>query len=82
MGTENAAAIIATAEQEKGELTFGGIPPEKIVLRRNGVAAPETMPAPGTFRRLLGLPSEARLVLFLGRLSQKKSPGLLLVCHN
>lgn len=74
----NAAAIIATAKQEKEELTAGGIAPEKIVLRRNGVAAPETMPEPGIFRRFLGLPSEARLVLFLGRLSQKKSPDLLL----
>ncbi len=75
---QNAAAIIATAEQEKQELVSGGIPAEKIVLRRNGVAAPETMPEPGLFRKLLTLPAEARVVLFLGRMSQKKSPDLLL----
>jgi glycosyltransferase involved in cell wall biosynthesis len=73
-----AAAIIATAEQEKNELIAGGIPAEKIVLRRNGVAAPAEMPLPGAFRKSLGIPADATLVLFLGRLSQKKSPDLLL----
>ena len=75
---QNASAIIATAEQEKQELVSGGIPAEKIVVRRNGVVAPEKMPASGLFRNSLGLPPEAKLVLFLGRLSQKKSPDLLL----
>ena len=74
----NAAAIIATAEQEKSELIAGGIPPEKIVLRRNGVAAPASLPARGAFRSSLNIPQNAPLVLFLGRLSQKKSPDLLL----
>jgi len=73
-----ASAIIATAEQEKAELIAGGIPAEKIVLRRNGVAAPGQFPPAGSFRKSLGLPDEARLVLFLGRLSKKKSPDLLL----
>jgi len=75
---QNAAAIIVTAEQEKGELVAGGIPAEKTVLRRNGVAAPARMPEPGMFRKSLGLPAGARLILFLGRMSQKKSPDLLL----
>ena len=73
-----AAAIIATAEQEKAELVAGGIPAEKIVLRRNGVSAPAEMPPRGTFRNTLGIPADAKLILFLGRLSKKKSPDLLL----
>src|SRR6267142_1296482 len=73
-----AAAIVATAEQEVQELAAGGIAREKIVLRRNGVAAPRVLPASGTFRAEFGIPSEAHLVLFLGRLSEKKSPQLLL----
>ncbi len=73
-----AAAIIATAEQEKTELIAGGIPAEKIALRRNGVAPPAEMPPSGAFRKALGIPSDAALILFLGRLSQKKSPDLLL----
>ncbi len=75
---QGAAAIIATAEQEKSELIAGGIPAEKIVLRRNGVAPPASMPARGAFRASMNVPADARLILFLGRLSQKKSPDLLL----
>jgi glycosyltransferase involved in cell wall biosynthesis len=42
------------------------------------VATPSTLPAHGAFRSSLHIPAEARLILFLGRLSQKKSPDLLL----
>jgi Glycosyl transferase 4-like domain len=35
---EGARAVIATSEQEAEELATGGIPREKIVVRRNGVA--------------------------------------------
>lgn len=73
-----ANAIIVTAEQEQSELIAGGIPKEKIVLRRNGVDGPPVMPERGRFREALGIPAEAKLLLFLGRLSEKKSPQLLL----
>jgi glycosyltransferase involved in cell wall biosynthesis len=75
---DGAAAIIATAEQEREEVASGGIPAKKIILRRNGVDVPEKLPEPGIFRASLKLSPEDRLVLFLGRLSQKKSPDLLL----
>jgi len=73
-----ASAIVATAEQEQSELIAGGIPKEKIVLRRNGVEGPPVPPERGRFREAMGIPPEARLLLFLGRLSEKKSPHLLL----
>ncbi|HVO58082.1 MAG TPA: glycosyltransferase [Dongiaceae bacterium] len=73
-----ASAVIATAEQEVEELAAGGVPREKIVLRRNGVIAPRNLPAAGTFRAQRGIPPDARVILFLGRLSEKKSPELLL----
>jgi glycosyltransferase involved in cell wall biosynthesis len=73
-----ANAIVATADQERSELIAGGIDPEKIRLRRNGVEVPEVLPVRGNFRALLGIPSHAKLILFLGRLAQKKSPDLLL----
>ena len=73
-----ADAIIATAEQERDELIAGGLPGEQILLRRNGVEAPATLPELGHFRRKLKIPQDARLILFLGRVSQKKSPDLLL----
>jgi len=73
-----AAAVVATSEQEAEELSGGGIARDKIVMRRNGVMVPKERPGPGTFRAQYGIPAEAFLVLFLGRLSVKKSPDLLL----
>ncbi|HXM97816.1 MAG TPA: glycosyltransferase [Candidatus Dormibacteraeota bacterium] len=74
----NASAVIATAEQEISELMAGKISREKIVLRRNGVEIPARMPEQGNFRRARGIESFVKLVLYLGRLSLKKSPDLLL----
>jgi len=73
-----AARVIATSEQEIAELASGGISSDKIVLRRNGVVRPEKLPERGKFRELTGIPREDVVVLFLGRLSEKKSPDLLL----
>src|SRR5262249_7617474 len=73
-----AAAVMATSDQEAEELTGGGLPREKIVQRRNGVDAPDSWPERGAFRRTHGIPANAKLILFLGRLSRKKSPELLL----
>ena len=75
---EGASAIIATSEQEAAEMVSGGTPREKIVMRRNGVEAPAKLPERGVFRAAQGISPEAKLILFLGRLSEKKSPDLLL----
>jgi len=73
-----ASLVVATAEQERDELVSGGIAQDKILLRRNGVDAPSVFPPRDNFRRAMQIPADAKLVLFLGRLSQKKSPDLLL----
>jgi glycosyltransferase involved in cell wall biosynthesis len=75
---EEASAIVATSEQEAEELVSGGVAREKIALRRNGVEVPASWPERGTFRKGLGITEEAKVILFLGRLSEKKSPDLLL----
>jgi glycosyltransferase involved in cell wall biosynthesis len=75
---EGASAVIATSEQEAGELAAGGLSRTKVVLRRNGVEAPASWPERGAFRRTHGISDDVKLVLFLGRLSIKKSPDLLL----
>jgi glycosyltransferase involved in cell wall biosynthesis len=72
-----ASALVATSEQEVAELVTGGMAREKIVLRPNGVSVPALWPAPGAFRVAQGIAPDAKLVLFLGRLSTKKSPELL-----
>lgn len=69
--------LIATSEQEKDEIAEGGMDPQRIVVRRNGVDAPATIPVSGAFREKFGIPSDAQVVLYLGRLEAKKSPELL-----
>jgi glycosyltransferase involved in cell wall biosynthesis len=73
-----AAKVIATSDQEASELTEGGLAKERIELRRNGVMRPERLPERGTFRRKIGKNDQDLVVLFLGRLSEKKSPEMLL----
>jgi len=70
--------LVATSQQECDELATAGINRERILLRRNGVDAPAMLPERGKFRASQGIPLDAKLVLFLGRLSTKKSPDLLL----
>jgi len=73
-----ARKIVATSLQEQQELIQGGLPREKVVIRRNGVSVPEQLPEPGTFRRKWGIANDAKVVLFLGRIVSKKAPDLLL----
>jgi glycosyltransferase involved in cell wall biosynthesis len=73
-----AGTIIATSPQEVAELASSGLPSEKILIRRNGVEVPETAPERGKFRAAAGIPENAKVVLYLGRLSEKKSPDVLL----
>jgi glycosyltransferase involved in cell wall biosynthesis len=70
--------IIATSPQEVAELAASGLPAEKIQVRRNGVEVPETLPKRGKFRAAVGIPEHAKVILYLGRLSEKKSPEVLL----
>ncbi len=73
---QKARCVVATSEQERSELESGGIPASKIVIRRNGVEVPDALPDPGAFRKRLDIRPDAKLVLFLGRLVQKKCPEL------
>jgi len=70
--------LIATSPQEQADLAAANIPADKIILRRNGLEFPLSLPAEGTFRVQWKIPSHAALVLFLGRVVSKKSPDLLI----
>jgi len=73
-----ARCVIATSEQERRELAADGIDEARIVVRRNGIEAPATIPEPGKFRERFAIPKNAQVILFLGRLVAKKSPDLLI----
>jgi len=70
--------IVATSPMEAAELTAEQIPRDQIVVRRNGIEMPITMPASGEFRARWTIPPDAAMILFLGRVVSKKSPDLLL----
>jgi len=76
----NAAVIVATSKQEHRELLAGGFAPEKLLLRYNGVALEEfaALPPRGTFRSKRGIPLNAPVLLFLGRLIPRKGADLLI----
>ncbi len=73
-----AAAVVATSKKEAAGLQAGGVPASRVVLRRNGVELPSVFPPRGSFRKRHNIPTESRLILFLGRIVEKKSPDLLL----
>jgi glycosyltransferase involved in cell wall biosynthesis len=73
-----AERLIATSERERKELLDGGIPDAKIVVRRNGIDVPAELPPPGRFRNQWNISTSVKIVLFLGRLVEKKSPDLML----
>jgi glycosyltransferase involved in cell wall biosynthesis len=75
---QGARFLIATSDQEVEELASAGLARERIMLRRNGVEQAPTAGKYGEFRAQHGIPQNVKLVLFLGRLSTKKSPDLLL----
>jgi len=70
--------LVATSEQEKRELIGGGIDAARVEVRRNGIELPPREPEVGKFRRARGISSDAKVILFLGRLVSKKSPDMLL----
>jgi glycosyltransferase involved in cell wall biosynthesis len=73
-----ARTVVATSEQEVAELCGAGVARERVVVRRNGVEPPAALPERGRFRAAHGIGEDVKLILFLGRLSEKKSPDLLL----
>jgi glycosyltransferase involved in cell wall biosynthesis len=73
-----ACYLIATSPQEQSEIVEGGVPADHVVVRRNGIQAPASLPRRGVFREQWQIASTVPLILFLGRLVSKKSPDLLI----
>lgn len=74
-----AAALIAASELEADDFTAGGVPPERIVVRGNGFPDPDAMPdRSGRLRRRLGIPPDAPVALYVGRIAAGKGVEHLL----
>lgn len=76
----HAAKIIATSEIERQDLLEEGVPPDKIVIRYNGVEV-DRLSAPssrGGFRAKWAVPPNEKLILFLSRLIPRKGADILI----
>lgn len=74
-----AAGVIATSPAEAADLA-GVTPSDRLIVRRNGVDLDQfrVLPAGDDFRSQYGIPSDAPLALFIGRISPIKNLEMLL----
>jgi glycosyltransferase involved in cell wall biosynthesis len=69
----HAAAVAAVSTAEAADVAAGGVERERIVVRANGFPDPDAMPPPdGGLRSGLGLPGDAKVVLYVGRIAAGK----------
>ncbi len=73
-----ASAIVVSSGIERDDVVGSGVAAERVVVRGNGFPQPALHEADGAFRRRLGIPAEAPLVLYVGRLASGKGIELLL----
>jgi glycosyltransferase involved in cell wall biosynthesis len=76
----DAAAVVVASEREREDVIAGGVPAEKVVVRGNGFPDPaEKLGSdPAGVRPLLGIPDEAPLLLYVGRIAAGKGIDHLL----
>jgi glycosyltransferase involved in cell wall biosynthesis len=67
-----AAAIAVASERERDAVAAHGIPEEKIRVRGNGFPDPGQTESNGDLRRRLGIPEQAPLILYVGRIAAGK----------
>lgn len=77
---KGAARIVVTSDKERSDVIRGGVPEQKILVRRNGLDEREfeSLPSPGRFRAEAGIYDNEQLILFVGRLSQVKGIDILI----
>lgn len=76
---EGLSALIALQESERQQAMALGVPPERVEIIPNGLDLSERASAPeaGSFRRRFGIPADKSLILFLGRINEKKGADML-----
>lgn len=76
---DRAGWIITTSDLESTYIRSAGISSDRMVSLPHGVDVDsEHLPAPGRFRERIGVAPQTRIILFLGRLTAKKQPEVLL----
>ncbi len=71
-----AAAVVVASERERDDVVACGIAPGKVHVRGNGFPEPFDNPD-GDLRERLGIPADAPLVLYVGRIAAGKGIEIL-----
>jgi glycosyltransferase involved in cell wall biosynthesis len=66
-----AAAVVVASERERADVVACGVPPAKVHVRGNGFPEPQHTEN-GNLRTRLGIPANAPLVLYVGRIAAGK----------
>lgn len=76
---EGLSALIALQKSERQQAMALGVPPEQIEIIPNGLDLSERARTPdaGSFRQRFGIPAGKSLILFLGRINEKKGADML-----
>ncbi len=76
---DDLGALIALQESERRQALAYGVPAERIEIISNGIDAVdlEGLPVKGDFRKRYNIPSDKRMILFLGRVNKKKGTDML-----
>lgn len=67
-----AAAVVVASKRERDAVVEYGVPAEKVRVRGNGFPAPGEGAANGDLRARLGIPPDAPLILYVGRIAAGK----------
>jgi glycosyltransferase involved in cell wall biosynthesis len=69
----SAAAVVVASERERDDVIACGVSSDKVHVRGNGFPEPEqSVSADGDLRVRLGIPAEAPIVLYVGRIAAGK----------
>ena len=66
------AAVVVASERERDDIVACGVPEENVRVRGNGFPEPDEIPSNGDLRTQLGIPAEAPLLLYVGRIASGK----------
>jgi glycosyltransferase involved in cell wall biosynthesis len=73
-----AAAVVVASDRERDDVVACGVPANKVHVRGNGFPEPEPTAANGDLREQLGIPADAPVVLYVGRIAAGKGIDHLL----
>jgi glycosyltransferase involved in cell wall biosynthesis len=67
-----ARLVVVASERERDAVVAGGVSAEKVRVRGNGFPEPQDAAANGELRVRLGIPADAPLILYVGRIASGK----------